>query len=331
MCLGNSGCKGDLPAGPFPAELPTLTDPIPFDSLAPGKIVFQRIGPPENNYIGAYVVDINRKSSTRIASVVVNEPAISPDGSRITFTTLNTVPTGVDVYIMDNDGANHRPVSDIAGQEQSPSWTFDGKQILFLSVPFVSSGDSAQLYRQSPVPNAGDRMLVIDFGKRIPRIHVQGPASADSTGKLMVAGDGIWTISGDSADMNLLIPAPGGGKTFYSPAWSPDGRNIALLSVTRAGASITSVAVVMYAADGTGAETLVTLPASGTREWPGNNIHSLCWSPDGSQIAFTRPDGIDLGAHIYAIRKDRTGLTQVTSAPGVTDRSLSWGAESKVE
>ena len=45
----------------------------------------------------------------------------------------------------------------------------------------------------------------------------------------------------------------------------------------------------------------------------------------GSQIAFTRPDGKDVGTHVYLIRKDRTGLTQVTFADGVTDRGLSWG------
>jgi Tol biopolymer transport system component len=131
--------------------------------------------------------------------------------------------------------------------------------------------------------------------------------------------------------VNLLIPAPGGGKALYSPVWSPDGLNIAVLSVTRAAAGISSVAVVMYAADGTGADTLVTLPASGTTEWRGNNTYSLCWSPDGSQIAFTKPDGKDVGAHIYVIRRDHSGLTQVTSAAGVIDRSLSWGREIEVQ
>ncbi len=328
---GDSGCHGDFPDGPFPPEFPPLSDPIPYDGLAPGKIVFQRIGPPENKYVGAYIFDTRQKRALEMSFFRINDPSVSPDGERIAFTTFTTVPNAEDVYIVNNDATNRLWVSDIEGREQCPSWTFDGKQILFFSIPFGSGSDSAQLYRQSPMVHPADRVLVVDFGKRAPRVHVQGPVSMSSDGKLLVGGDGIWTISGDSAELNLLVPAPGGGKTLYSPAWSPDGKNVAALCVTRDAAGIASVAVVVYAADGTVADTVVTLPASGTREWPGNNSYSLCWSPDGSQIAFTRPDGKEVGAHIYAIGRDHTGLMQVTSAPGVTDRSLSWGGESPIE
>ncbi len=333
ICIspGIPGCKGDFPSGPFPPEFPMLSDPIPFDQLAPGMLVFQRIGPPGNRYIGAYVVVTGQQRSRGISYVVVNDPSVSPDGIRIAFTTFSTVPTAEDVYVMDYNGTNREWVSDLAAKEQSPSWTFDGRQILFFAVPFASTGDSIQLYRQSPVRYPGDRVLVFDSGKRKPPVHLRGPVSASSTGTLLVAGDGIHTISSDGSEVNLLIPDPGGGKTLYSPAWSPDGQNIAALLVTRDVAGIRSVAVLVYSADGMGADTLVTLLASATSEWPGNNTYSLCWSPGGSQIAFTRPDGGDVGSHIYVIGKDRTGLTQVTFATGVIDRSLSWGKEVDVE
>jgi len=328
VCLfvWSSGCEGDFPPGPFPPEFPPLSDAIPYDALAPGMLVFQRIGPPENRYVGTYVVATAMRRSLEISKLRINDPAVSPDGQRFAFTTYTTVPTSEDVFIMANDATEHHWVSDIEGRERSPSWTFDGKQILYFSVPFASNGDSIQLYRQSPVRGARDRKLVFDSGKEHPRIRLRGPVSASPTGELLVAGDGIWMISGDNADANLLIPPPGGGRELHSPVWSPDGKSIAVLSVTRHAGRTTSVAVVVYAA-GTGADTLVSLPASSATEWPGNNNHSLCWSPDGSQIAFTRPDGRDVGAHIYVIRVDKTGLTQVTLAEGVTDRSLSWGAE----
>jgi Tol biopolymer transport system component len=135
----------------------------------------------------------------------------------------------------------------------------------------------------------------------------------------------MLTLDADGSNIKHVISRPIEGEQLCSPAWSPDGQNIALLSLRRDSTGITSIAVVVYAPDGAGADTLVSLPASGVSIWGANdNNYSLCWSPDGSQIAFTRPDGKDVGSHIYLIRKDHTGLTQVTFADGVSDMSLSW-------
>jgi len=38
---------------------PPLTDTIPYEKLGQGKLVFERIGPSENNYSGVYVIDID--------------------------------------------------------------------------------------------------------------------------------------------------------------------------------------------------------------------------------------------------------------------------------
>jgi Tol biopolymer transport system component len=329
--LGISGCGGDFSSGPFPPVFPVLMDPIPYDDLAPGILVFQRVGPVGNSYIGMYAMDTRQKRSLGYSSVKIGEPAISPDGLNIAFTTYTTVPDAEDVYVMDIEGSMRHWITEIHGREESPSWTFDAAKIMFLSVPDSTRSDSVLLYRQSPVPKAGDRELLFDSRKKIPGVRVKGPVSMSPGGTLLVGGGGVWTISSDGSDWHLLIAEPGGGVTLYSPAWSPDGRNIAALAVTRNGDAITSVAVVLYAANGTGADTLVSLPASGRRELPGGNNYSLCWSPDGSQIAFTRPDGQEIGAHIYVINRDRSHLVQVTTTAGVTDRSLSWGREIPVQ
>jgi Tol biopolymer transport system component len=307
-----------------------LTDPIPFDKLAPGMLLFQRIGPPGDRYMGAYVVATGQQRSRGISYVPVNDPSVSPDGSRIAFTSYSTIFTAEDVYLVRFDGTNLERVSDLAAKEQSPSWASDGRHMFFIAVPLNASDDSVQLYRQSPVRYAADRVLVFDSGKRKPPMHIRGPVSASSAGLLLAGGDGVYTISEDGSRVNVLIQDPGDGKALYSPAWSPDGQNIAVLLVARDTAGIRSVAVIVYTADGAGADTLVTLPASGRSEWPGNNSYSLSWSPDGSQIAFTRPDGVDVGSHIYVIGQDHTGPTQVTFATGVIDRSLSWGKEVSV-
>jgi Tol biopolymer transport system component len=273
-----------------------------------------------------YVLDIDQQRSWGIGGGVygegINTPAISPDGRQIAFTALTSWQTSYDVYIMNIDGTNRQRVTDLVDNEHSPSWTYDGKQILFhtsiLKPPLVTP-----LYRQSPVPNPTDRMLLIDFGFiDIP----EGPVSAASDGKLVVSANGIRTMNADGSNFTLVIPRPPPGELSFSPAWSPDGKNVALLLLGLGQDSINfvSVAVLLYAADWTAADTLVTLPASGRFDGSADNRFSLCWSPDGSQIAFTRPDGQYHGSHIFLINKNRTGLTQVTFAEGVADKSLSW-------
>ena len=76
-------------------------------------------------------------------------------------------------------------------------------------------------------------------------------------------------------------------------------------------------------ANGDNSITLAELNMSASMYAEDNNI-SLCWSPDGSKIAFNKPE-YDLCSHIYVINADGTNLVQVTSAAGVTDISVSWG------
>lgn len=326
VIFGNQGCKNDTAVEAESSRLPALTDSIPYAGLGRGRLAFERIGPFNNNYSGVYVLDIDQQRAWGAGSGVLFGPAISPDGLQIAYTTYTSPQTAYDVCIMNVDGTNRQRISDVVGQERSPSWAFDGKRIFFHVDLFNLVNPIAPLYSQSPVPQSTDRVLVFDFGKiNPPAVYPpQGPVSAGPTGRLLVSAVGIRSMNGDGTDAKLLIPAPPEGKTLYSPAWSPNGQQFALLQISWNATSITAVAVIMYAADGTAPDTLVSLPASGTTEWSGENSYSLCWSPDGSQVGFTRPDGKDVGSHIYLIKKDHTGLTQVTFAEGVTDRSLSW-------
>jgi Tol biopolymer transport system component len=41
------------------------------------------------------------------------------------------------------------------------------------------------------------------------------------------------------------------------------------------------------------------------------------WSPDGSQIVFHTPIGTPTGFQLFRINADGTGLTQITTPPGI--------------
>jgi Tol biopolymer transport system component len=299
---------------------------IPYDKLGEGKLVFQRIGPPVNAYSGIYVVDISQQKVWGISDGDLDGPAVSPDGQKIVFTTYASDETAYDVHVMGIDGAYRERVSNIRGQEHFPCWTPDGNKILYLAIHFDSYVTG--IYRQSPVQDPLDRELIINYYELDPTYDPSpqdGSISVSPGGKIAVSSFyGVFTFNPDGSNRTYIIESTLDDH-HYSAAWSPDGNLLAVLEIQWDEGGIQSLAFLVYDPGGANSDTLVSMPASGNQMWLGDRSYCLCWSPDGSQIAFTRPDDQDVGSHIYTIKTDRTGLTQITSAAGVTDRSLSWG------
>jgi Tol biopolymer transport system component len=332
-----SSCEKSNPVNTWSSTLPPLSDSIPFSKLGSGKLVFERIGSKTDYENVIYVVDIDHQDSWIVGGGLSGESAVSPDGQKIAYSTVSSPPEAAyDIYIMDIDGSGSQRVSDIKGTEQSPSWTPDGKQIVFyswLSVPEVTpSGVLNDLvyYRQSPAPNPTDRTRIFDL-EVVNAYYPEGPVSVSPNGRMAVFSN--WT-NWHGIDVGIYTFDSGGTNikkingTLYSPSWSPDGKYLAALAVRYDNSTSTtyyaSVSIALFDSNSAEPTTLVTLSASGWSVWSGANTNSLCWSPDGSKIAFTRPEGNDV-QHIYIINRDGTGLTQVTSADSVTDRSVSWG------
>ena len=303
--------------------LPHLTDTIPYEKLGQGKLVFERIGPMDNNYSGVYVIDIDNQSSWGIGSGVFHAPAVSPDGQKIAFVRSAGSDSWHDVHIMDIDGSNMQNVTFMEGQDRSPSWTPDSSQILFW-VDLFGNGEPP-LYRQSPVPNPVDRTLIKKFTIEDTKLwNLEGPFSVSQNLKLafvalFVPPQGIYTMDIDGSNL-MKIASKGSSQPglFYSPAWSPDGQKIAYLLYGN------GLELFVMDADGSNPSSLAYFETNATGMWSGQNDISVCWSPDGSKIAFNKKEEGELISHIYIINSDGSGLTQVTFAEGVTDRSISW-------
>lgn len=112
----------------------------------------------------------------------------------------------------------------------------------------------------------------------------------------------LFGIARDGSDRGRLTDEKGDPSTTVgllfqiSPAWSPDGRQIAFAS-SREG----SLDIYVMAADGSGDPERLT----STKE---NDEHPT-WSPDGKRIAFQRSDG-----HLYVMNADGSGARRVTSS-----------------
>ena len=165
------------------------------------------------------------------------------------------------IYVMNADGSGILQLTDNDSMDWGPAWSPDGSRIAFTS----------------------DRDGDWD-------IHVM---NADGSG-------GIWLTDNDTPD--------------WAPAWSPDGSRIAFQSYPE-GTDLYNWKPEIYVmnADGTGVVRLTD-----NDYWD----DAPTWSPDGRRIAFWSDSGGDF--EIYVMNADGTGVMQLTDSGG---RDPTWSPD----
>jgi hypothetical protein len=134
---------------------------------------------------------------------------------------------------------------------------------------------------------------------------------ASAVGRIAFADwNTISVINTDGTGLTSLIDDDGQGWTYMSPAWSPDGSQIAFGSSRDGGWDI-----YVINADGSGLRRLTT---HGARD------DSPAWSPDGSQIAFTSDRDGDFEIHV--MNADGSNIRRVTDHPA-EDGDPSWSPD----
>jgi hypothetical protein len=303
-----------------PAPLPPLEPirPYVFDVMAPGKLVVQR------HFLGRdrdveYVIDVETRRATPIVRwrlTSADYPAISPDGSLIAYSTRRGI------HIVDAAGGRARQVTTM-GDEGAPSWAPDGR-LVFVSRTFDPVPGANTIFRQSPIADAPDRAAVRTYEFRTNRFFSRSMdrISVAPNGRLVFLGYyGIVSMESDGSGVTLLMPFPHPRLHEYSaPSWSPAGDRIAFLELEHVQSQFFHTRLRIMNADGTNLETFVSV---GAGNWLGEP--SLCWSADGTQIAFTAPTG-ERSSHLFIARLRPLmgrGPFQVTTAQGVADGSVS--------
>jgi Tol biopolymer transport system component len=237
-------------------------------------------------------------------------PVWSPDGRRIAFGRLpgdrHELPA--DLYVMNSDGSGQRR---LARRMFASAWSPDWRRIAFLSGTklaalnvYVMNADGSD---RRVLARAGTSFHVVwsPDGKKIAFLSFK-----DTVGETRGCSQ-VYVVNVDGTAERSLSQRPGQQtKWCYSwPAWSPDGRRIAVRRARAADPYGPSHVYVMNA-DGSGKRRLTHLVEAIGEGEP-------AWSPDGRKIAFQSEVAYlpNVGGEVFVMNADGSGRRNLTRNP----------------
>lgn len=192
----------------------------------------------------------------------VADPQISPDGKRVVYLRRSmdkmTDKQVSDLWIINADGTDHRPLTDTAAQEASPRWSPDGERLAYVSadadgaqihVRWMDTGASTAITQLTAAPGAlawspdGERIAFSMLVKRQPEPLAKLPSkpegaewaeSAQVIDTVEYRADGAGFIKPGFHHL-FVVPASGGtarqltrGDYHHesTPSWMPDGETL---------------------------------------------------------------------------------------------------------
>jgi Tol biopolymer transport system component/serine/threonine protein kinase len=262
---------------------------------------------------------------------------VERDVALIAFTTARGIgPHGIlELYVIEPDGSNERPLIAEPGDDWSPAWSNDGTRIAWSSKRhghdeiYVANADGSEQRRLTndalddrfPVWSPDDSLIVFQRGQGVETelyvVSADGGTPARLTNNTAFDGNPSWSPDGaqiafvsnrtgsnevyimnaDGSDVEQITDS--GGNNF-NPLWSPDGERILFMTDRDGDRDIYSIVV-----DGTDETALVTDPA---------DEYAPAWSPGGDRIAFARGNA-DGPVDLFVM--DADGSNQEMVAEGV--------------
>ncbi len=234
-------------------------------------------------------------------------PAYSLDGSRLAYNELDAQGDSR-IVVADADGGNPRALTPFAAptvSDTDPTWSPDGTMIAFSRVTQGAEGPSTAVIvfvRVSDGTVLGQVPMVagstgLDFEPAwsptdVTKLAVSRFARPTAPGSF--GGRNIWllTLGVTAAQVSVTAQAKLTGtsnlpcqnnREAQAPAWSPDGRSIAFVSLDE---GIGDLCVID--ANGQNPRSPVIGPVAGPQ--PGD-VSDPAWSPDGALIAFADQEG----------------------------------------
>jgi TolB protein len=211
-----------------------------------------------------YVMNADGSGVRRVTESdgIDTSPTWSKDGKRIAFVSMRNDPFG-DIYTMNDEGGDVSRVTDAAGADADPSWSADGKQIAFVSARDGALDQTTDLYVVTLEGLQVTRLTneAVDVDVREPSWAPGGKQIAYSTaydsGDDNILTSDVFVIGIDSRQITRLTDGPGTAVQDLAPSWSPDGKQIAYVSIRGGNSDIFTMN-----ADGTSVSRLTTFTSN---------------------------------------------------------------------
>ena len=244
----------------------------------------------------------NQRQITHLQSISLS-PRISPDGSRLAFSSITKSGWEIMMYSMDLNRLLSFP--HFGGTNLSPAWSPDGSKIAFSS---SRTGDP-EIY---VVDQSGGNLKRLT-NYRMPDVS---PAWNPKTGSQIAWVSGrtdlpqIYTMESDGTNVQRMTDQ----GYAVSPAWSPNGQFLTFSWIRHYGPGAPG-AWDIYLMD-IASKQIVQLTHDGGR----NDFPS--WSPDGRHIVFqSSRSGSE---QIWTMLADGTNQKQLTVSGSNTQPNWSW-------
>lgn len=204
---------------------------------------------------------------------------LSPDGQRIAY--VHDILQGTDgklnIYICAADGTGAKAAIPHKAFEESPRWSPDGKELLWVS----TRDGNQELYRSTPSGENIARLTNHPGEDNQPWWSPDGKEIVFSSNRN--GGARLYKMKSDGSSVKRLCSSLSGHGAESWPGWSPKGERIAFSRLVAGQWDLFLVRPVE------GAEAMPLAGSAGHDTFP-------AWSPDGQRIAFcsTRDGGTDL-------------------------------------
>ena len=221
-------------------------------------------------------------------------PAVSPDGSKVAFTSWVKGQPAIFVFSVD-PVRDWRYYNQSASVNETPSFTPDGKQIIYSSSAgnerccriFIANLDGTG-YRPISASSAIEVEAKVNPKNGSDIVFVSGRSGPQQ----------IYRMNMDGADVERLTPGNGEAS---NPSWHPNGQKIAFAWTQ----GYATGAFNIFVMDVTTRQYIQLTHDEGRNENPS-------WSPDGTHIVFasTRSGR----SQIYTMTADGSNVRQLTTA-----------------